>query len=570
MALSDLRPPRARVAAIAPAGWVSRSESLDIFDQVSALFLCGLVLVVALTFRDYGIIWDEEWQNIYGKKLLSLYVSGFADTSALHYSNLYLYGGLFDLVAAIANLISPFGEYETRHLLGGAVGVLGMAGTWRLARHVAGPRAGLLALALIAMTPVYYGHMFFNPKDVPFACGMIWSLYWIVRVVEAMPRPSPASICALGLVLGMTLATRIGALVAFFYLGCGILVFGLSRVRRLRDWHLGLSSVWFAGLRILPAVIIAYLVMGLGWPWGVLEPLNPLKALWTFSHFGWEGMVQVDGQWVSALHLPWTYLPLFLAIQLPEAFLIGLAMAVSLFAVRQWKSGIWSNNRLWPMRQFPRIGGFGLVILAAAFPLVYFIAFRPNAYHTLRHFLFVIPPLAIIAAWGLDRIWRSLERTGMRYGVAMAILFIGSVGVQGIRMADLHPSEYVSYNSLVGGTKGAQGHFELDYWGNSLAEAAELLNDKVKSEGAAVTRARGPYLVKVCGYPLSGGYFLSRNFRVVEDGRVADFFLALTQSGCDKTLQGQEIAKVERTGVVLAVVKDRRMFTRQAPQVAEH
>jgi hypothetical protein len=565
MALSEIGPSRSRVAAVNSVDWVSRSESLDLMDQVAILFLCGLGLVVALTFRDYGIIWDEEWQNIYGKKLLSLYASGFADTSALHYSNLYLYGGLFDLTAAIANLVSPFGEYETRHLLGGFVGVLGMAGTWRLARHVAGPRAGLLALALMAMTPVYYGHMFFNPKDVPFACGMIWSLYWIVRVVEALPRPSLGAVLTLGAVLGMTLATRVGALIAIFYLGCGVLAFTLSRTRRLRDWKIGLASLWIACLKLLPLVPVAYIVMGIGWPWGVLEPLNPLKALWTFSHFGWEGMVEVDGKWVSALHLPWTYLPLFLTIQLPEIFLAGLALAVGLFTLRLWR-GNWRLS----LRQVPRIGGFGLVILAAIFPLVYFIVFRPNAYHTLRHFLFVLPPLAILAGWGIDRLWRQLERRQMRYGVAMALVFIGSLTVQGIRMADLHPSEYVSYNSLVGGAKGAQGYFELDYWGNSLAEAAELLNEKIKAEGLAATRAKAPYLVKVCGYPLSGGYFLSRNFRVVEDGRVADFFLALTQAGCDKTFQGQEIAKVERAGVVLAVVKDRRMFTRAAPQVAEH
>jgi hypothetical protein len=535
--------------------------AIDLFDQVAILFLIGMGLVVALTFRDYGIIWDEEWQNIYGKKLLSLYLSGFADTSALHYSNLYLYGGLFDLTAAVANLISPFGEYETRHLLGGLVGVLGMAGTWKLARHVVGPRGGLLALTLVAMTPVYYGHMFFNPKDVPFACGMIWSLYWIVRVVEALPRPAIRDVVMLGAVLGMTLATRIGALVAVFYLGAGILAFAIARFLPKRDAKFAVASLWFGGLRVLPAVPVAYVTMGLGWPWGVVEFANPLKAFWTFSHFGWEGLVQIDGKWVSALHLPWTYLPMFLGIQLPEVLLAGLCAAIGVGIYRATGRGYFA----------PKVNiGFGLVILAALFPLVYFAAFRPNAYHTVRHFLFVIPPLAIVAAWGLDRLWRAAERRHLALGMAMAGVFLGAMAVQGVRMADLHPNEYVSYNALVGGVQGAKGRFELDYWGNSLAEAAEMLNDRIKAEVASGQRMKSPYLVKVCGYPLSGGYFLSRQFRVTEDGRAADFFVAMTQSGCDKTFQGNEIAKVQRAGVTLAVVKDRRMFTRTAPQVAEH
>jgi hypothetical protein len=560
MAISDFHNPRARAATA--SGLLSRSETVDLYDQIALLFLVGLGLVVALTYRDYGIIWDEEWQNIYGRKLLSLYSSGFSDTSALTYSNLYLYGGLFDLTAAILNLVSPLGEYETRHLLGGLVGLLGMAGTWALARRVAGPRAGLLALVLIAMTPVYYGHMFFNPKDVPFACGMVWSLYWIVRVVDNLPRPDIRSVMVLGVVIGFTLATRIGALIAVFYLGMGVLGFVTLRLARVKDWRYGLVTLWTSCLRLLPAVPFAYIAMGIGWPWGVISPANPLKALWTFSHFGWEGLVEIDGAWVSALHLPWSYLPLFLAIQLPEALLAGVIIA---FGFALWRL---SGRATYPYRRMSL--SFSLVILAACFPLFYFIVFRPNAYHTLRHFLFVIPPLAIIAGWGLDRLWQVLDRRSANYGMIVGGLFLASVLVQGIRMADLHPSEYISYNAFVGGTKGAQGHFELDYWGNSLAEAATLLNSKVKGEGAAGQRGKGPYLVKVCGYPLSGSYYLSRNFRVTDEARVADFFLALTQSGCDKTVAGQEIAKVERDGIVLAVVKDRRMFTRSSPQVAEH
>src|SRR3954471_20795626 len=80
-----------------------------------------LAIVILTTFRDYGISWDEQLQNTYGEKLLSYYVSGFKDRSAFSYINLFLYGGFFDLLAALLNLVSPFETYETRHLLGGAI-----------------------------------------------------------------------------------------------------------------------------------------------------------------------------------------------------------------------------------------------------------------------------------------------------------------------------------------------------------------------------------------------------------------------------------------------------------------
>ena len=71
--------------------------------------------------------------------------------------------------AAFLNKVSPFGNYETRHLLNGLVGVVGIVGTWKLGRVLGGPRAGFLAALFLALTPNYYGQMFNNPKDIPFA-----------------------------------------------------------------------------------------------------------------------------------------------------------------------------------------------------------------------------------------------------------------------------------------------------------------------------------------------------------------------------------------------------------------
>ena len=69
------------------------------YDRLALPLLLLLSALVMLTFRDYGISNDEEVQNVYGRLLLSFYTSGFTDWSAFHYKNLFLYGGLFDLVA---------------------------------------------------------------------------------------------------------------------------------------------------------------------------------------------------------------------------------------------------------------------------------------------------------------------------------------------------------------------------------------------------------------------------------------------------------------------------------------
>jgi len=45
---------------------------------------------------------------------LSLYRSGFADKRALSFVNLYMYGGGYDLLSALAAKILPFALFDTR------------------------------------------------------------------------------------------------------------------------------------------------------------------------------------------------------------------------------------------------------------------------------------------------------------------------------------------------------------------------------------------------------------------------------------------------------------------------
>src|SRR5215510_1015113 len=110
----------------------------------TAVALLGATAVVAfLTFRDYGLGWDDYTHSQYGDLLLRLYESGFADRRALSFVNLYAYGGGFDMFASLLAKVLPFDPFETRRLAGALVGLAGLAATWRLARRVGGPLAGV-------------------------------------------------------------------------------------------------------------------------------------------------------------------------------------------------------------------------------------------------------------------------------------------------------------------------------------------------------------------------------------------------------------------------------------------
>src|SRR5438128_710700 len=298
-------------------------------DELAALLLAVLSVISLLTFKDYGLGWDDYTHAEYADLLLQLYRSGFHDAHALSFANLYMYGGGFDMAAALLHKIMPLELFETRRLLGAVVGVIGLAVTWRLGRRVGGPLAGLAALLLLALCPTYYGHMFMNPKDAPFAVAMVILMLGLVRLAEEYPQPSPRTILIVGLGAGLSVGSRVLGGLALVYALVGFVPLFLEEFRTegAREASRRFAHVVYV---LLPGLVLGYLVMGLIWPWSIMEPGNPFEALTYFSHFfekPWKEMF--DGAIVSVPDMPWSYLPTLFALQLPEVLLALLIAGVA-------------------------------------------------------------------------------------------------------------------------------------------------------------------------------------------------------------------------------------------------
>src|SRR5437667_995505 len=118
--------------------WLHRPDKEAFWDRLSFGLILLAAMLALLTFRDYGVTWDEDAHNWYGNFVLDYYLSFFNDTSALHWQDLYNYGAVFDILAAVLNRVSPIGIYETRHLLNALVGILGLVGCCKLGRAIGG------------------------------------------------------------------------------------------------------------------------------------------------------------------------------------------------------------------------------------------------------------------------------------------------------------------------------------------------------------------------------------------------------------------------------------------------
>src|SRR6266853_95402 len=240
--------------AAGPAGdavWFLRSDKEAFWARLSFGVVALGTLLVLLTFRDYGVTWDEDAHNWYGNFVLDYYVSFFADRNALHWRDLYNYGAIFDTAAAALNRVSPMGIYETRHLLNALVGVLGLAGCFKLGHAVGGARVGFFATLFLLLTPNYYGQMFNNPKDIPFAVGVVWATYYMVRMVPTLPQPPLGLLAKLGVAIGMTMGVRIGGLLLLCYSGLLLAVDGGWRTIAARRPFLLLETACTALLRVL-------------------------------------------------------------------------------------------------------------------------------------------------------------------------------------------------------------------------------------------------------------------------------------------------------------------------------
>jgi hypothetical protein len=518
--------------------------------RLALLLLAATGAFIVLTFDQHGISNDEEVQHVYGRLLVDFYASGLNDLRAFEYKNLYLYGGLFDLIAAMlerTGIVDAAGVnvWDMRHLLSAAFGLAGLAGTWLLARRLAGEWAGLVALVVLLVTGAWSGAMFTHTKDVPFATAMVWSLYFIVRVAPSLPRPSAGDVIGLGVALGCAFGLRIGAVFAVFYLGVTMLAAAAWRDGEsagARAAAFGRSMV-----ALLPAALIAFVLMGLFWPWAVMSSGNLVKAMTTFSHFSFLLHTILAGKVMANGDAPAHYLIAYLMVRLPEIFLLGLALA-AVAGMRALPALMHPAGRRAALPWLP-------VVLAGLFPIAYTLLAAPPLYNGIRHFTFLLPPLAVLAGAGYTAAWQRAARWPRGRLVALAgcvLLVAGHV----ITLARLHPYEYVAYNGFVGGLRGTTDRWEQDYWADSLRDAAGQLNAFVAREGHPDRR----YTVAVCAESLQATVWLDPSLVVTRDWWIADFFLSPTHMDCHTALKGQIVGKVEREGVTLAVVRDRRML----------
>jgi 4-amino-4-deoxy-L-arabinose transferase-like glycosyltransferase len=552
------------LGAYAVSGFRQKAGGLlvraDAYDVAAAILFLTLIALVAFTFGDYGISNDEDVQQRYGELIVRYYASGMTDQAVFHFRNLYLYGGLFDIIAVGLQKILPLDPYDVRHLLSALTGVGGIAAVWATARSIGGSRAGLLAALALAVCGIWYGAMFNHTKDIPFAAAMMTATYLLLRISRQLPRPNWGLVALFGVACGCAVGLRV---LGYFLISYAAVAVALrmpaatgAYAKPLEKWRAASVFAARSALPFLTAFVIAYLIMIVVWPWAHVAPLNPLRGFSAFVDFHYPIQTTLFGHVYHMADVPRWYVPTYIGIKLTLWLLMG-AVAALVFLLRP------------PLRAAATSGGGRretiLVAFAASFPLACEVIADGPAFSGLRHFLFTVPPIAVLAGLGLSALLARLENLHRAAAFAGLALVLLGFGWDATTLYQLHPDEYLYFNPLVGGLAGASRRYDTDYWFNIMPEAVgDLEHFLDRTEGTAgVARPRRHYTVVVCGERLQFEKEADARLEWTKDIYSADFFIAPTNMNCDRYLDGRVIATIERLGVVIGVVKDRRELVKR-------
>jgi hypothetical protein len=528
-------------------------------EAVGSAAALGAALVIGLaTARDFGLTIDEFNTDDYGPKALAWYTSGFVDRS--HFETveetLWYYGPWFQMLTAWLQSFEWTDRATVRHAATFLVGLAGIAALLPIGRLAGGRWVGLAAIILCLTTGYLYGSLFFTPIDVPFLAVMTWSMLAILLMCRTALPSWPATL-ATGVVTGLALATRTGGIITHVYL-LGALT--LCAVQHAAErGRLPPRYLLQLGARYVAVLIVAWTAAIALWPW--LQIGNPFRQFAiAFQHFTSMPMVYEFPHWgtpTSTQALPRSYVPGQLLARLPEGFLLLLAAAgVSGALAVGRRSAVLA-------RMARREGGVlraaaamlgrhraMLIVLAAvALPLGFVATRNTVLYDGIRHLLFVIPMLAIVAGLGWRAMLPLLRRAPVLAGAAVG-LYLGYLLAV---LAALHPLQYVAMNALAGGTSGAYDSFELDYWSAAAVPAIRRLEQRLDYDPSIRSADTPPSIVVCIPWRESNvGPLLQRPWVVETDPDAADYIIETQRSRCAADSNVVLIDEVKRQGRTFA------------------
>ena len=500
-----------------------------------------LAVLGALVTRHYSESWDELQFYRYAGHALESYSTWPTQGEIIVTGNTYdNYGPAFVIFTSLtANLLHSFNPNwlisDYRHFIYFLVFLAGVWAFHDIAKRWMNQFAALIAILLFLTQPLFWGHAFFSPKDIPFMSLFLLSLSFGFRMVDDSAQLfsfDSLTFSARRTLLGLFALWLVSVFSLYLFTDAfHLLIENLVRsaasgetnivsliasdihkvepevyIQRYFVFFLWARSIFFllsssillfftrghlpSAFRILPAAII----LGITTSTRILGPLAGLIVVYyAFRKTGKKSLPILVIYAVIAIitmYITWPYL-----WPNPPARLLESFQVMSQYP---WKGQVFFNGQYYSSTNLPI--SYIPVLLAIQFTepiwplfMIGLFTLRKNNLALVSTVLwFILPLFALIFTRA-----PLYDNTRQIFFILPPVFFVAGLGVEsvlgwlnqpkvkmgialllilpgviaGIR---LHPYEYVYYNSLVANPN---GKFELDYWAVSFREAANWLNN---------------------------------------------------------------------------------------------
>jgi len=584
--------------------------------------LMFLALLVGLfTVRQYGESWDELKFYKYADLSLQAYSTWPTTGTVPEFGNTYdNYGPAYVMLVAFGahalQFVLPWGISDLRHLLYFFTFLAGLWAFYALAKRWLSQTAALGATVLFATQPLFWGHAFISPKDIPFLSFFLLSLLFGLRLFD---QPRPLSLTGLSpRSKRTTLVLTASWLASVFVMFLG--------VDLIHSWLDGMVRAAAAGTPNLISRIASDIQK--------VEPEVYIRRYFTLFLQARAFFFLLSSFALILFYrkITPTTLHSLVSILLPSIFL-GLATSIRILGplagllitiYAYYKHGARSIPTLvvyvffslvvmyatWPYLWPDPIGRFFASLqVMSQYPWPGQVLFNGTQYASTdipRTYLPVLlgvqltePVWAlfiaglVVAGWGFVKkrenvqllalvlVWFVLPLTGFIVSrtplydnfrqvffilppvfllagfvfekVNWRVWLIALAALPGlVGIIRLHPYEYIYYNTFIGGEAGAFRHFELDYWGTSYREAADWLNQNAPPD--ANVWVEGP--AHLLDLYLREDLNLYSTYEA-ERADHYDYVVATTRYDLDLTSypDAPVVYRIERGGGLLAVIK---------------
>jgi len=426
--------------------------------------VCGsfaaLLLLGILTFKDYGISWDEPMQLNTGRIAMQ-YVTGLDD--ALFSYRDRNYGTAFELVlTALERILGLTSRaralFMMRHFANFLCFFLGVIFFYKLCMHrFRNWLMGLAGAFFLVLSPRIFANSFYNSKDIPFLSVFIISIYTLIRYLDK-PTLERAGLHALACAILIDIRI-VGVIVPFLtFVFAAYESIAVRKAQALKSLLIDNALVFYAILTTALTILL--------WPLLWRDPAaNFMAAFNEMSYYNFPYTVFYAGRYLGGRELPWHYLPVWILISTPLFYIAFFPIGCfTLFRKRD-----------------------DLLFMAwFFFPILAIIGLKSVLYDDWRQAYFAYPAFLLISMAGMERAFLFLKnRLGsknlpfiMTGFVLTAVICLGPVAAF---MIKYHPYQNVYFNTLAGKTMAdVKKKFELDYWGLSYRKGLEyiLANDK--------------------------------------------------------------------------------------------